>query len=275
MLYIVYTNENVMNFFFKIIFLLFFFINLIFNYEMYNTNNTDSNLIIITPTYTRITRIPDMLNIGTSIVESKIPILWIIIEDSENIDDEIIELLKDLNIKNFIYVSKKTNPKMKSYLRGITQRNYALQIIREKKIHGIIYFADDDNTYHPKLFQEIYQHKNVVYDNNKIFVFNVGLIAGKKLEGPIVSSSSTKTVVGWNTEYKKNRRFAIDMAGFAFSTNVLYRYHWLRFQENVPKGEQEDNFLRMFVYDWKYLYPLKTNKVLVWHRSKCFLNMIN
>ena len=43
-------------------------------------------------------------------------------------------------------------------LRGVDQRNYALQWIRQNvrpDENAVVYFADDDNTYHLTLFDEV------------------------------------------------------------------------------------------------------------------------
>lgn len=39
--------------------------------------------------------------------------------------------------------------------RGSSNRNRALDWIRENATEGVIYFADDDNTYDPLLFEQV------------------------------------------------------------------------------------------------------------------------
>lgn len=42
--------------------------------------------------------------------------------------------------------------------RGVLQRNFALRWVRENlvdHVNGVVYFADDDNTYDTDLFEEV------------------------------------------------------------------------------------------------------------------------
>lgn len=47
-------------------------------------------------------------------------------------------------------------------IRGTNQRNKALEWLRAEfkpfTKSGVVYFADDDNTYHPDLFKEVSRH---------------------------------------------------------------------------------------------------------------------
>ncbi len=93
-------------------------------------------------------------------------IVWILIEDSNK---------KSAKIKNFLIYSKipyvhlneqtpdeyiiRENEKSWSKPRGVLQRNKALAWLRANpdKLHhsGVVYFADDDNTYDIRLFEEV------------------------------------------------------------------------------------------------------------------------
>ena len=61
-----------------------------------------------------------------------------------------------------MYVVKEEEPTWMKH-RGVDQRNTALQWLRENyspgDIHGIVYFADDDNTYSLRLFEEVCKRK--------------------------------------------------------------------------------------------------------------------
>lgn len=45
--------------------------------------------------------------------------------------------------------------KLKTKPRGVSNRNAALKWIRENRKSGVLYFADDDNTYDIQLFEEV------------------------------------------------------------------------------------------------------------------------
>ena len=45
--------------------------------------------------------------------------------------------------------------KLKTKPRGVSNRNAALQWVRQNRKSGVLYFADDDNTYDIQLFEEV------------------------------------------------------------------------------------------------------------------------
>lgn len=49
------------------------------------------------------------------------------------------------------YKQKKKGPKP----RGVSNRNRGLEWIRANATSGVLYFADDDNTYDTELFEEV------------------------------------------------------------------------------------------------------------------------
>ena len=73
----------------------------------------------------------------------------------------------------------------KTILRGVLQRNAGLQWLRDtyssslEGQDGVVYFADDDNTYSDELFREMRNTKTVS-------VWPVGLSGGLMVERPKV-----------------------------------------------------------------------------------------
>lgn len=45
--------------------------------------------------------------------------------------------------------------KAKSKPRGVSNRNKGLEWVRKNAVDGVIYFADDDNTYDIQIFEEV------------------------------------------------------------------------------------------------------------------------
>ena len=67
--------------------------------------------------------------------------------------------------------------------KGVLQRNEGLFWIREnipRSKNGVIYFADDDNTYDRDLFE-------VMRDTKTVSVWPVGLVGGLMVEKPKVN----------------------------------------------------------------------------------------
>ena len=76
---------------------------------------------------------------------------------------------------------------------------------------GVIYFADDDNSYDVRIFEEIRQ-------TERVSVFPVGLILKYGVSSPIVRDGK---VVGFYDAFQAGRKFAMDMAGFSVSVKLF------------------------------------------------------
>ena len=119
-----------------------------------------------------------------------------------------------------------------------------------------MYFADNDNTYSRKLFEEMRWTCGVS-------VWPVGLVGGLRFEGPRVQDGR---VVGFHTAWEPNRPFPVDMAGFAVALSLLLAKPNSRFDATAPWGHLESSLLSHLV-DPKDLEPRAANctRVLVWH----------
>ncbi len=117
----------------------------------------------ITPTYKRYTQKADLTRLSQTFMH--IPNFhWILVEDSTTKTKLVTNLLKKknlnythLNVKTQSKLAKKENdPHWKKH-RGVDQRNLGLKWIREnvKDKKGVVYLADDDNTYDLDLFKEV------------------------------------------------------------------------------------------------------------------------
>ena len=95
-------------------------------------------------------------------------LVWIIGEDSEMCTDLVHNLLQRFQIPHVhvicpmpaIYMNIENKPK------GVACRRAAMEYVLEnhdwnQDVAGILYFADDDNTYDLKLFEEIRKTQNV------------------------------------------------------------------------------------------------------------------
>lgn len=70
-------------------------------------------------------------------------------------------------------------------------------------------------------------------------------------------------VIGFNSMWKPERPFPIDMAGFAISFDLL-ESNEVMFSYKVENGYQETEILRQ-ITTLDELQPLSDNKILVWH----------
>ena len=85
-----------------------------------------------------------------------------------------------------------------------------------------------------------------------VSVWPVGIVGGVRVEYPILKDNS---VVGWYTGFAPKRPFAMDMAGFAVNTELLFSNERLRFSLLAPSGHLETKFLELANITLKDLEP--------------------
>ncbi|XP_047488125.1 galactosylgalactosylxylosylprotein 3-beta-glucuronosyltransferase P-like [Penaeus chinensis] len=139
--------------------------------------------------------------------------------------------------------------------RGVSNRNAGLKWLKAHASEGVIYFADDDNTYDYRIFQEIRVTRQVS-------MFPVGLVTRLGVSSPIVAEGK---VIGFYDGWIAGRRFPVDMAGFA----VNLKFYLERNAPLMPYsvGFEEDGFLKALNFSPGDIEPLADNctKIMVWH----------
>uniref|UniRef100_A0A0N4X009 Galactosylgalactosylxylosylprotein 3-beta-glucuronosyltransferase n=1 Tax=Haemonchus placei TaxID=6290 RepID=A0A0N4X009_HAEPC len=197
-----------------------------------------TTIIVVTPTHKRPERLADMIRYGVP----------------------------------HVYLATTSSAGMPS--RGWTHRNVALQYVREnydRNRSAVLYFADDDNTYDIRLFN------NYIRKVTRIGVWAVGLVGGAWVEAPHVSSGGK--VIAWDVMFAPGRPFATDMAGFAINIRELFRArkYILLFPSGANvyicaktyKQGPESCFLSQFGFKKEDLEPFGYNdypkEILVWH----------
>ena len=161
---------------------------------------TNDRIIVITSTYERPGRI-EMLSHLKSVLDERNDVDWILVEDGAK---------KISSVEEFI-------PSYCTYLNvgptkdfGHVQRNLAMEHVFENDMNGVIYNADDDNWYDPRIFGEIKKTR-------RVSVFPVGNLGPKGIERPIVKNGK---FFMWEANWT-DRKFPVDMAGFAFRSELL------------------------------------------------------
>lgn len=99
---------------------------------------------------------------------------WIVVEDSVNKTDIVTNFLKVSGMNHThldVHIKFQSIPKTAGFKphwikhKGVVQRNKALEWIRlhlnASKDEGVIYFADDDNTYDLQVFEKVSNNKIV------------------------------------------------------------------------------------------------------------------
>ncbi|RLV98151.1 hypothetical protein DV515_00011066 [Chloebia gouldiae] len=246
-------------------------------------SDTLPTIHVVTPTYSRPVQKAELTRLANTLLH--VPNLhWILVEDSQRRTPLITRLLRDTGL-NYTHLNVETprNYKLRGDMRdpriprGTMQRNLALRWLREtfhknNSQPGIVYFADDDNTYSLELFEEMgmpglslgemslewavirssqpswIEKSSLVMmrSTRKVSVWPVAFVGGLRYESPKVNAAGK--VYGWKTVFDPHRPFAIDMAGFAVNLRLILQRSQAYFKlRGVKGGYQESSLLRELV----------------------------
>ncbi|KAG5332375.1 B3GI glucuronosyltransferase, partial [Acromyrmex heyeri] len=221
----------------------------------------------ITPTFARPVQKAELTRLAQTFLHVS-NFHWIVVEDAPQKTALVSRFLETSGLI-YTHLAVATPPNYKlgrndpnwKKPRGVEQRNAALRWLRENlKLFnkGVVYFADDDNTYSVKLFHEMEKIQ-------RVGVWPVGLVGGLMVEKPICDNVTNK-VIGFNASWKPDRPFPLDMAGFAINLELLLKHTDAWFSYDVQGGYQESEILRQIVTK-DQLEPLADccTKVYVWH----------
>ena len=137
-------------------------------------------LYIVTPTYTRREQVVEMVRMSHTLLHVD-NVIWILAEDSDSCSPLVESYLQRFGMPYVHLVSPMPAmyKKEKYKPRGVASRRAGLDWIlthHDPSKKAIVYFADDDNTYDLKLFEEIRK-------TQKVSVFPVGFVGSKGSPG--------------------------------------------------------------------------------------------
>ena len=134
------------------------------------THNTQENfdlptIFVVTPTFKRFVQKAELTRLSQAFKSVK-NLHWIVVEDSGDKTNLVANFLRNsrlkythLNVRTPDTLRRHKNEKRRSKPRGVVQRNVGLQWIRNNidphRTPGVVYFADDDNTYDRRIFDEV------------------------------------------------------------------------------------------------------------------------
>lgn len=122
-------------------------------------------IFAITPTYRRFLQKAELTRTAQTLKHVK-NLYWIVVEDSHQKTNLVKRLLSHfglkythLNVRTPVEMRRGRNKPRWTKSRGVEQRNLGLQWlhdnIKANETKGVVYFADDDNTYDLRLFEEV------------------------------------------------------------------------------------------------------------------------
>jgi hypothetical protein len=178
-------------------------------------------ILVVTPTHDRPRRIA-LLERCITTFRRIAGLHWIVVEDGAQPHPQVESLLARSGIS---HTSLAIGP---THAWGNAQRDLALRHIRDRAMPGVLYLADDDNFYQEPLFAELRLIR-------RVGVMPVGLLGPSGIERPIVRRGR---IVGWSANWK-DRRFPLDMAGFAFDAGLLRTISGAIWTHRARGGETE------------------------------------
>uniref|UniRef100_A0A8C5QVG3 Galactosylgalactosylxylosylprotein 3-beta-glucuronosyltransferase n=1 Tax=Leptobrachium leishanense TaxID=445787 RepID=A0A8C5QVG3_9ANUR len=235
----------------------------------------------ITPTYSRPVQKAELTRLANTFRQVS-GLHWILVEDSAQTTELVSRFLAGAGVRaTHLHVPTPRRYKRGGLPRATEQRNAGLTWLRQQyqaqvqlsyrlnsapaapqqlpNVSGVVFFADDDNTYSLELFQEM-------RTTRKVSVWPVGLVGGRRYERPVVENGK---VVGWYTGWRADRPFAIDMAGFAVSLQVILSSPKALFKRRGSQpGMQESDFLKQ-ITKVEELEPKASNCTKVHTRMEC------
>ena len=224
-------------------------------------SDTSPSIFFITPTYPRREQVAELTRLGQTLLLAG-NVHWVVAEDSGTCSPLVAALLSRMGLPYTHIISPQPNiykeAKLKYNPRGVSSRRAGLSWVMEHQPEGVIYFGDDDNTYDIRLFKEI-------ATTQKVSMFPVGFIGIQGVSSPIVVDGK---VVGFSDDWFAQRKFPVDMAGFAVNLEFL-RSRNKKANRAMPykAGYEEDVFLQNLNLTLDDIEPLASDctEVLVWH----------
>nr|XP_006628041.2 PREDICTED: galactosylgalactosylxylosylprotein 3-beta-glucuronosyltransferase 1-like [Lepisosteus oculatus] len=218
-------------------------------------------IYVITPTYTRPVQKAELTRLANTFLHVQ-NLHWIVVEDSPRRTNLVAKVLESSGL-NFTHIHVESPKSVRVGLaraathtpRGTLQRNLGLRWLRDSlvlsdSLEGVVYFADDDNTYSLELFEEMRYTR-------KVSVWPVAFVGGLRYEAPKVNAEGR--VVGWKTVFDPSRPFAIDMAGFAINVRLVLMRPQANFQLNGVKGGYQETSLLKDLVTMAELEPRAAN----------------
>ncbi|KAL1523476.1 hypothetical protein AB1Y20_018414 [Prymnesium parvum] len=169
-------------------------------------------------------------------------ILWIVAEDAATPSASVTKLLAESGIPHLHIAFGPTRN------GGNAQRNQALKLIRRQRMRGVVFNMDDDNAYHPKLWDELRKLRPMRVG---VFALRRGVypppacdgrftalpkswdkVGGRRMmvERPLYNETTGRFLGfaagwcnpnSWLSKARGRRKFCLDMGAFAFDALLL------------------------------------------------------
>lgn len=236
------------------------------------TGKTGTELIrCAVQTHDRFTRYAEFLQLSQALrlAHASAPVHWIVVEDSTETDPAIADLLKSSRIPH-TYLAHASSTIPGATHRGVSQRNAAMDVIRDRKLSGPVYFSDDDNLIRAELVKILSRLPKDAYT-----IFPIGNQGFFGIEGPLVEpvraniggvTGNQVRITHWSCDLCR-RRWNVDMAGLAFHSSLILANDDIRFSSASETGYLETDLLEILERQNASLVMFRRllDKVYAWH----------
>ncbi|XP_050033884.3 galactosylgalactosylxylosylprotein 3-beta-glucuronosyltransferase S-like isoform X1 [Dermacentor andersoni] len=222
------------------------------------SSTEELTVYVVTPTYRRANQAPDMVRLSQALMLAEVRIFWVVVEDADRPSLLVRNIMHRSGLAGVQLTSRTPSQfRQAKHGKGVAPRLRAIAWLRANAVlPSVLYFADDDNSYDHRLFDQIARVQ-------RVGVLPVGLIGTYSVSSPVVSPAGR--VVGFHDSYKRGRRFAMDMAGFAVNMRLVLSGANVSMPYKL--GQLETGFLESLGVSIDDMEPLAGNctEVLVWH----------
>ncbi|PAA93456.1 hypothetical protein BOX15_Mlig027111g1, partial [Macrostomum lignano] len=230
-----------------------------------SNGNILPTIYVVTATYKRPEQRAELTRLCNTL--ARVPAIhWLVVEDADSPSSLVADTIGNCGVLSYthLYVATPEDEKLKSTEpywwrpEGVRQRNLAFEWLRNDPSRtGVMYIADDDNTYDVRLFDEIRATR-------RVSVWPVAFAGGLLYEGIRCAHGR---VLGWIVAFKPHRQFPLDMAGFAINLQLLHERPAAKLAYKVERGFQESLLLTSLGVRQSDLEARANDcsRILVWH----------
>ncbi|KAL8152047.1 hypothetical protein V2J09_021855 [Rumex salicifolius] len=250
-------------------------------------------LIVITPTYVRTFQTLHLTGVMHSLMNSPYEVFWIVVEAGGKTNETAYLLEKSgvqtihIGYDHRMPVTWGDRQMMENRMRLL-----ALRVVRERKLDGIVMFADDSNMHNMELFDEIQKVRGIGAVSVGILMHTGGAdeplpvvedeAGSLPVQGP--SCNASDALVGWHTfnasPYAERSAVYIgdvgpilpmrfEWAGFVLNSRLLWKEdvdkpEWMKDLDSLNENEVESPL--SLVSDASVVEPLGScgRKILLW-----------
>ncbi|XP_075550540.1 galactosylgalactosylxylosylprotein 3-beta-glucuronosyltransferase S-like [Dermacentor variabilis] len=169
---------------------------------------------VVTPTYRRANQAPVLVRLSQTLMLAEVRIFWVVVEEGERPSTLVRDILRRSGLAG-VHLASRTPSKFRRIKHGmfVARRMRAIEWLRDNAVlPSVLYFAKEDNSYDHRLFAQIAQVQ-------RVGVFPVALTGAYNVSSPLVSPDGR--VVGFHEPSEPERRFAMDLAGFAVNMRLV------------------------------------------------------